>query len=302
MHACPAKMSSATQLLTQPMRHWCSGPSWDLPRCSRHGFRQSCTRCGRVDHAVLALILPPTNALCATYACIPLHDLSCRHACRCLIYHIGTRVAAQCTTQARMRWRDPPHIHASSGTSFTHPIRYSRDARAREPQNEPGTACGDTCLFNIVMNHLVQPATRRRSSISNCRSKAQNGKWRFPCPRPHILCTGDNYAQGDMHACVADYALHACQCSRLKHVWQSMRLHAYMCNKLCECIDASVARTTYVAPHATAHICTCIHAGVANTMCVVEYATTWPACMPVWQIMQLQVWQIMQLHACLCGR
>ena len=125
-----------------------------------------------------------TVALCATYACVPLHNLSCRHACRCMMCHIGTRVAGQCTTQARMQWQDPPHIHASSGTSFTHPIRYSRNARAREPQNEPRTACGDACLFNILMNHLVQPATRSRSSISNCRSKAQNGKWRFHCPCP----------------------------------------------------------------------------------------------------------------------
>ena len=131
-------------------------------------------------------------ALCATYACIPLHNMSCRHACRCMICHVGTRVAAQCTTHSRMRWQGPPHIHASSGTSFRHPIRYSRDARIREPQNEPRTAHGDTCPFNIPMNHLVQSATRRRSSISNCRSKAENGKWRFHRPRPHILCTGDN--------------------------------------------------------------------------------------------------------------
>ena len=131
-----------------------------------------------------------TVALCATYACIPLHNMSCRHARKCMICHTSTRVAAQYTTHSRMQWQNPPHIHASSGTSFTHPIRYSRDARAREPQNEPGTACGDACLFNIVMNHLVQPATRRISSISNCWSKAANGKWRFHRPRPHILCSG----------------------------------------------------------------------------------------------------------------
>ena len=87
-------------------------------------------------------------------------------------------------------------MHASSGTSFTHPIWYSRDARARGAQNELGTACGDACLLNILTNHLVQPPTRGRSSISNCRSEAQNGKWRFHHPRPHILCTSDNYAQG----------------------------------------------------------------------------------------------------------
>ena len=135
-------------------------------------------------------------ALCATYACIPLHNMSCRHASRCMICHTCTCVASQCSTHSRMQWQDPPHIHASSGTSFRHPIRYSRDARIREPQNEPGTTCGDTCLFNILMDHRVQPATQRRSSISNCRSKVQNGKWRFHRPRPHVLCIGEDYAQG----------------------------------------------------------------------------------------------------------
>ena len=137
-----------------------------------------------------------TVALCATYACIPLHNMLCTHACKCIMCHIGTGVAAQCTTHSCIHWKDAPHIHASGGTSFIEPIQCSRDARAREPPNEPGTTCGDACLFNILMNHLVQPATRRRSSISNCRSKAQNGKWRFHRPRPHILCTGDDYAQG----------------------------------------------------------------------------------------------------------
>ena len=132
-----------------------------------------------------------TVALCATYACIPLHNPSYMLACRCIICHIATHVAAQCTTtQARMQWQNPPHIHASIGTSFTHRIWCLRDARACEPQNESGTARGDACLF-IMTNHLVQQATRRRSSISSCRSKAQKGKW-----QSHILCKGEDYAQG----------------------------------------------------------------------------------------------------------
>ena len=122
-------------------------------------------------------------------ACIRLHYMPHMHAyhciCKCMICRKGTHVAAQCTTQARMQWQNPPHVHASMGTSFTHPIRYLRDARARDPQNKPRAARGDARRCNILMNHHVQPATRKRSSISNRWSKAQSGKWRFPPPPPH---------------------------------------------------------------------------------------------------------------------
>ena len=60
-----------------------------------------------------------------------------------------------------------------------------------------------------------------------------------------------------------------------------MRLHAYMCDRSCECV----------------------HACVANGM-----ADSAPACAPAWQILAdsappcAPAWQIMRLHACLCGR
>ena len=75
--------------------------------------------------------------LSAPQACMMLQYVPHMHAyhsiCKCMICHKGTHVAAQCTTQARMRWHNPPQVHASMGTSFTHPIRYSRDARALNP-------------------------------------------------------------------------------------------------------------------------------------------------------------------------
>ena len=170
-----------------------------IRRTCMHAVAYSATQADRTTlacmHCLGCHISMHTVALCAIYACIPLHNVSCRLACTCMICHVGTHVVTQCTTQARMQWQNPPHIHASIGTSFTRPIRYSGDGRAREPQNEPRTVCGDTCLFNILMNHLVQPATRWRSSKLNCPSKAQNGKWRF-LPHPP-------YRVGSMRASIA---------------------------------------------------------------------------------------------------
>ena len=42
------------------------GPLLGSAGCSQHGFEQSCTRCGCVDHAVLALIQHP---LCLVFTC-----------------------------------------------------------------------------------------------------------------------------------------------------------------------------------------------------------------------------------------
>ena len=89
---------------------------------------------------------------------------------------------------------------------------------------------------------------------------------------------------------------------QVQHVQQRMRLHAYLCGRLC----------------------TCIHGVVADTSCVAEYATTCPACMPGRQIAQCvdacmadyattckPVWWVMQWqHGCVapttskaeCGR
>ena len=57
-----------------------------------------------------------------------------------------------------------------------------------------------------------------------------------------------------MHTCVTDSANAFMPMWQILPVWWNMRLLAYLCDKLCKCIHASVAHTVFVASYAT----TCI--------------------------------------------
>ena len=124
-------------------------------------------------------------ASCATYACIPLHDLSCRHERTCMICHIGTRVAAQRRTYSFKQWHV---LHTPYPVLKRHEGTWTME-RAR-----------NHLWGRMLVQYLDEPPCLARNPQGKVnigrRSKTRNKKWRFHRPLPHILCTGDDYAQG----------------------------------------------------------------------------------------------------------